>query len=278
MTVSELGRRLKSASPMEIEELAEAVPAKELLEPLLCLLLRESRRGLLFLLFVEIFIAFLGTCASGWGDNFFSNRPITGSIVEILVRKFSWGKFLVAATLLSIFPIVQSRVMAYSLTASRHSAAVLLATIARKLPVEEIGWLCAKLWIYRRAVALHEWQVIEEAVTVSLLHRDGVEAPALSEETLCWLRWRLAKTESPEFRVAALLTLAEAGDGKIASIAQNLQSDADERVRAAASEALKIVEASGSTIEKYASATESFDGTIEPLGKAMERLDKTIER
>ena len=241
MTASELGRRVKDASSREIEELAETVAGKELLEPLLRHLLWERRRVLLFLLFLPVSVAFLGTCASGWADNFFSDRPLTGTVVEVLVQKFSPGKFLIAATLLSVASIVQFHIVANFLTAHSRRPATLLATVARKLPSEEVGWVCAKLWIYRRAVALREWKPIEEAVATSLLHLEDAVAQKLSTEAIRWLHWRLAKTESPEFRVAALLTLAGTGDGKIVSVARGLQSDSDERVRAAASEALRVV-------------------------------------
>ena len=126
-----------------------------------------------------------------------------------------------------------------------HRAVTVLLSAIESPDFHHTGLLCAALWPLRDKLLRKQEDVFDERLAPLLLALDEDQAQSLSEDARRWIRWRLKRRASPEFRVVAFLTLASAGDAKLVPIARALQHTADERVRMAASEALRIVETHG---------------------------------
>lgn len=118
-------------------------------------------------------------------------------------------------------------------------AVKLLLSILPRADFRHTGLLCAALWRVRDRLWTPQQAIFDERLAPLLLALDEDQAQSLSEDARRWIRWRLKRNSSPEFRIAALLTLASTGDAKLAPIARALRHTADERVRAAAGEALR---------------------------------------
>jgi hypothetical protein len=114
--------------------------------------------------------------------------------------------------------------------------------LARRAEQTDIFSACKVLWELRGGLTPGSEEELDDIVAPLLLQLDDEEARNLPEDARRWIRWRLKRSGSPEFRIAALLALAGSGDTRLASVANQLRSATDERVQAAAIEALRIMQ------------------------------------
>ena len=233
MTRKELEKALKGASEEEIRVLAESVAVAPTLE-LLNTLLGNLRKNYMW----NIFPSALGTTLAMFIMQSVENRlgffhhPLEvsfESLSTVLLVQICMYLLLPKAAILFRQPIWKN---------SRQ----LFVKLARRAAGEDSGVLCSTLWELRGSLSPGWNAEMDEIVTPLLLYLDDEEAQKLPENAKRWIRWRLKLDASPELRIAGLLALASSGDVRLAPVAKKLQNASDERVRAAAAEALRIME------------------------------------
>ena len=235
----ELERALRSGSPKERDALAKEAPL-DVLIPALESIVRRQNRKLFWIGVVNFPCAFI---ASGRFLRTIFEQIAKWGNVDVNITPF-WGIVLYSLFTLGIFGAMQSTARGQEAFGAsiRGRASILLGLLAGRATRQEVGRLCAIYWRTRGSGWITRVWVQERHIVPLLLALDDDEARKLPDDAKRWIRWRLKRGASPEFRVAALLTLSSGGDRKLAPVARGLVEDADERVRVAASEALKILE------------------------------------
>ena len=231
MTRKELEKSLKRATAQEMSKIVEDSEPQDLLRSLIAIL--HMRRIALRWKIVGYF--YWGWfSASGLKHVIYDNHvPIHGGFL-LAFQLFVWAVlFSLGCKKLSPQGWQNGGVASKALN-------VLLARIDLA-GAREVGAICSALWWARGGLYVTQESPLNRKVADLLLHLDDDEARKLPDYARRWIRWRLKRGASPEFRIAGLLTLSSGGDKKIASVARGLQGDADERVRAAAGECLRLL-------------------------------------